>query len=599
MTTQRIMKSAAAIAMIAIACAFQPSMASGLRSSVNTTQVRFGDQFELRLTADSSAATAAPDLTPLREHFQILGTGQSSRTNIINGRRSDSFSWVITLTPNEKGRLTIPAITAGNISSDPVTIEVVDAGVLPTGASAAGEISIDVTVDPGTHYVQEEIPLTVRIDSGAAIRQATLQEPSSSDFILTQTGEDQASRATRNGREIAVIERHYLLKPQKSGAVTLPPLRLQATLDDPSGRSSIFDQMGFPSNMMRMPFGSSLLDDMFNSGRAVTVRSKPLTLEIKPRPTGDDTWFLPAKRVELRSNWSPTNPKFRVGEAVTRTIQLFALGASKEQLPDIPVTNIDGAQLYLDRTNDDSADTPEGTAAIREFTVSIVPTRAGEVSLPAIDVKWWDTSSDTERVASLPAQIISVAAGAGVNAGGVNANNASMAATTTKARTTDSAPARATASWAKEHAGWIVLLSLAVIALIAGALLMIKGSRKRNTRKRGLDAGESKQISDRSGRDKVLDQRARAFVQACKANDLHSAYSALSGWITAESTKGGVSPALAGEFAAMERQLYAGADNTAWHGKRALTLFIKEKQQRRASSRNGANRNSIPALYPA
>jgi hypothetical protein len=136
--------------------------------------------------------------------------------------------------------------------------------------------------------------------------------------------------------------------------------------------------------------------------------------------------------------------------------------------------------------------------------------------------------------------------------------------------------------------------------LIAGALLMVKSPRKRNTAKRGPDAGESKQVSGKSNRDKALDQRERAFVQACKANDLHGAYSALSGWITAESTKAcGVSPALAGEFAAMERQLYAGADDTAWHGKRALTLFIKEKQLRRASTRNGANRNSIPALYPA
>jgi len=157
MTTQRIMKSAAAIAMIAIACAFQPSMASGLRSSVNTTQVRFGDQFELRLTADSSAATAAPDLTPLREHFQILGTGQSSRTNIINGRRSDSFSWVITLTPNEKGRLTIPAITAGNISSDPVTIDTLNdkrpsPGGTVTSLQGVGDCSVPQTIAAGGSY---------------------------------------------------------------------------------------------------------------------------------------------------------------------------------------------------------------------------------------------------------------------------------------------------------------------------------------------------------------------------------------------------------------------------------------------------------------
>lgn len=581
------------LALLMAANPFQPLLADGLRSSVSSTQIGFGESFDLTLSMDSASATTAPDLAPLQKNFRILGTGQNSQINIINGRRTESFSWVVTLMPLEKGQLTIPAIRAGKSISQPLAIEVVDPAELPAGSPATGEFSLDVTAEPGAHYVLEEIPLTVRIQGEGIIRQASLEEPENKDFVLTQSGEDQVSRSTRNGRQITVIERHYLLKPQKSGSLTFPPLTLQAIVEDPAAaRSSIFSDPGFANDMLQMPFNSSLFADVFNSGREIAVQSQPLQLEVKPRPTGDAVWFLPAKQVELSAEWTPAKPEFRVGEAVTRKIRLWALGASVEQLPDIPITHIDGAQRYLNNSNSYATDTAEGTASVREFDVSVVPNQAGKITLPEITVKWWDTTADKERVATLAAQTIEVAPGTGSNAGRTRTQTAVETLNESPVADTGPTPAPVAESPSIQHKSTYILSILLAVILLALAAFAIR--RKGNpTANKGNESG--------SGDDAVIDpdQQERAVIQACKANDLRRAYSALNSWmLSGTKYPDAVSHKFRSELAEMEKQLFAGGSETTWQGKRMLELFIKEKAAQKASGRGGSHQNTIPALYP-
>ncbi len=586
-----------AIALLTLASAIQPLMASGLHSSVSSTQIGYGESFELTLSMDSANATSAPDLAPLQKDFQILGTGQSSQVSIINGHRTNSFSWVITLMPNEKGKLEIPAIEAGNSSSEPLTIEVVDAAELPAGSPGAGEFSIEVSAAAGPHYVLEEIPLTVHIRGEGDIREASLEEPAGNDFVLTQTGEDKVSHSTRNGREIVDIERQYLLKPQKSGSLTIPPLTLQATVDDPAAtRSSIFSGTGFAGGTMRMPFNQGLFANVFNPGREIQVRSEPLKLEVKPRPTADKVWFLPAKQVDLRANWSPANPEFRVGEAVTRRIQLFALGASGEQLPDIPISDTDGARIYLDRSSTDTTDTPDGTAAQREFDVSIVPTRAGEVSLPPMSVTWWDTTADKERVATLPAQVIKVLPGVGQNAADTLSATAAPTAKNSPADQTAQIPDQGHGLPGIQHTARFAWYALMAVTLLAIILLVMRRRSNRHPGKSAAAANAIKQPgpgNDSAGETARLE---RAIVQACKANDLQRAYASLSKWMLL--APGSVSQGFKEELAAMEKQLYAGTGDSAWQGTQMLKLFLKDNKSRHASAHAGSSGNTIPALYP-
>ncbi|WP_306929917.1 BatD family protein [Agrobacterium larrymoorei] len=147
------LKTTVSAAALSIALAV-PAFAAGLSARVDSGTVAQGDTFQLTLTTNGQA-DANPDLTPLQKDFDILGTSQSSSTQIINGKRSQSESWIVSLSPKSTGTLEIPAINAGSLSSAPVAIKVVDAGSMPkaTGTSA---INLSATLKDGSPFLFQE-----------------------------------------------------------------------------------------------------------------------------------------------------------------------------------------------------------------------------------------------------------------------------------------------------------------------------------------------------------------------------------------------------------------------------------------------------------
>lgn len=380
--------------------------AAGLDAQTDVDTVAVGDSFRLVLSGDAAQVTAAPDLAPLSQDFDVLSTAQSRQTQIINGSRSDSLQWTVTLVPKGQGAVTIPAIHAGAASSDPLTLQVLDPAQMPA-VTVPGAPEITVTVGDGAYYVQQEIPVTVRITSGPNLQSADLVLPQSSDFTLTQTGPDRTVQNTANGPK--VLERTYLLRPQKSGSLTLPPLALKARLSDPEARSP-FANSPFGTIMGGSPFAGRMADpfaQMMNPSKEVTVRSAPVVLDVKADPSGAG-WFLPAKNVQIIAAWAPENPVFKAGEAVQRRIQVMALGANDVQLPDLDVGTAEGLRIYLDGSDAKTVDTPDGTASVREFRYSVVPIYGGTVTLPEVRLHWFDTGAEEARTAVLPAEVITV-----------------------------------------------------------------------------------------------------------------------------------------------------------------------------------------------
>lgn len=466
-----ITSTVAAAAMIAALAG--SALADGLSARINASQVAQGDTFQLILSTDGQGG-AAPDLSPLDQDFDVLGTSQSSQTQIINGRMSQSLSWIVTLSPRETGTVTIPELHAGALSSDPISVQVVDASQLPKLQGASG-IAVSADIEAGSHYVFQEIPLTVRIESSAPLQRAELIAPQG-EFELTQTGQDRTSQITRNGRPVTLIERSYLLRPQSEGALTIPPFTLRGTIRDPNTRTDPFGG-GFGSDRMQQMmermgmggFGGGMFDDMFNPGQPFAARSDAITLDVlaNPNASASGDWFLPAKAVELQADWLPETPTFREGEAVTRRVRLMALGARPEQLPDITFPEPDGARIYLDDMSTDMVETENGTVAQRVFTLSVVPTRGGKITLPEIAVDWMNTTTDQSQTARLPALTITSAGTLPVDALPPSVN-APVDAPTTKPAAHDPTP----------RDGWLwgLLAGLAGVAALSG-IVWIKRRR--------------------------------------------------------------------------------------------------------------------------
>ncbi|OSP55970.1 hypothetical protein BV911_04800 [Pseudoruegeria sp. SK021] len=562
--------------------------AAGLDASVTTQQVADGDTLQLMLGGDAAELTAAPDLAPLRADFEVVATGQSRQTRIVNGDRSERLVWLITLRPKSRGTLTIPELYAGSASSAAIEIDVRDPADMPESV-VAGAPEISVTAAPGNYYVQQEIPITLRVTSKTSLQSAEIVVPDSRDFLLSPNGPDRIEHGSENGAPIVTVERDYLLRAQTSGTLTLPPIRLNAVIDDPAGRGRFtggpFQAMPGGSPFANSPFAGMMADPLaaiMGRGTEVTVRSEPLTLKIKADPSTEPGWFLPAKAVQISAQWEPQSPTFTAGEAVTRVIQVLAIGATGVQLPDLDIGAVDGVRIYLDDSDARTVRAGDSNAAIREFRYSVVPTQGGSVTLPEIRLNWFNTDTETQQTAVLPAQRIEVLGPAAPLA-------PTPEMTAVEPTTVETLPPAMSLLHKR-------LIAAGVLAAAIGALFGIKALRARQA-----------PSSDR--RPSNPERRAQALRQAdmaARSGNVQALYAAAQAWLMAEGTTAtGQSndlqaryPDLAKSWAVLERNAFAddAAPTAGWSPDTFVTCLRRADKQ--AAKIVRGRKRSGPKLGP-
>ncbi len=573
--------------------------AAGLQAQLGHSVVREGERVHLQLRAPAAGSMVAPDLSVLQKDFEVLGTQQSQRLQIVNGRREASIDWTVTLLPRTTGELLVPAIHAGPMSSEPLRLRVAEAGPPPSRADAP-DLFVESTVDQTAPYVQGEVRYSVKVYDGIGIRGGGLTEPRAANARVTPIGEGRSYEETVNGRRYRVHEREYAITPQSSGKTVVAPVTLEARVDDPAARArspfgDFFGGQDPSAGMLgRSGRGSSLFDQMMNPGRQVRVRSNAIEIDVQARPDGaTEGWFLPAKHVELGESFEPAAPSFRVGEAVQRTVVLRALGASAEQLPAFVIPSPPGVRSYDEGSRDGTLPTEEGIVSVREQTVALVPSQAGEVVFPAVEIAWWDAQDGVERRARLPERVIEVLPALGVSGQGSVPEAASAP---TRASTIADAAGHEPAD---PIVGSFELESLAPFGVLAALLVAAGGGLAYASRRRRTD-GPIATVPD----ERTLVRHVQA---ASRANDGAAAHDALIRWARAHYGVGApANPRMIArrlghadfeaEAAKLDRSLYApGAD--AFDGARFWQEFRAARAQLRTRRREAPA--VLPELYPS
>jgi len=146
-------------------------------------------------------------------------------------------------------------------------------------------------------------------------------------------------------------------------------------------------------------------------GNQVRRRTPELTLKVKPIPAAwpDATW-LPARQVDIEDIWSTAPDMMNLGSSVTRTITLKAEGLKGNQLPAINLESVPGIRSYPDQAKADTLTDDQGVSGLGVSSAAMLVTAAGDYTLPAIRVPWWDTEADQLRYAEIPAYPFSVEA---------------------------------------------------------------------------------------------------------------------------------------------------------------------------------------------
>ena len=350
---------------------------------VDRNHIVIGETFNLTISVDENTADQ-PDLSELQQVFRVLGTSQSSSTKIINGSYSVEKSWEIALMPLGIGKNTIPPIKLGSQYTKPIQITITKSD---PNAKASGDVFVEVKVDKKSAYVKEQIILTVKLFYAIALSEGNLTEPVASNTIVTPLEKGASYTTNRKGRNYTVVEKHYALSAEKSGTMDLNPIIF-------NGRD----------NSSRRSFS------MFSTGKPVRAISKPLAIEIKPIPQnsiGKD--WLPASKVQLSQEWS--KGPYKVGEPITRTIQLYVQGLSDTQVPDIDLGEIQDVRVYPEQPQTQTETTAQMLKTIKQEKIALIPTHAGAIRIPEYQLEWFNTKTGKVETAKLPPVTLQVEAG--------------------------------------------------------------------------------------------------------------------------------------------------------------------------------------------
>lgn len=376
---------------------------SQVQARLEPSSVAEGERVLLILEAQGLHSRAQPDLSPLAADFDVVGTRVGQQTQIINGRRTDSTQWQISLLPKRLGVIEIAALQVGDQRTAPLRLEVTAAAA--DAHSGPGdplwvELSLDQPADLPL-WVHQQIPLVLRIYSALPLRGGQLSDPRAENGVLERPVEDRTFRAERDGRSYQVIERRYLLQPERSGVLRVSPAHFEGELPADAARSQS------PSTHPR--WQAPLLDSLLAApGRRVRAQSEAVTLEIEPRPAAfTGTHWLPAQTLDIDDSWE-TPPQLEIGEPATRTLTITAKGLMASQIPPLDIPLPADARAYSEPMRTDNLTDGVNVHGVSKQSVTLIPTQGGTMTLPEIRVPWWDTVTQQQRVTRVPARTLTV-----------------------------------------------------------------------------------------------------------------------------------------------------------------------------------------------
>jgi hypothetical protein len=344
-----------------------------------------------------------PDMSALETDFEVRDTRQLNSLTTLEGNVHATTRWLITLMPRHSGSIEIPSLKLGEMTSQPIALQVVEVEPAVQGQEQKLDpVFMEASLDQDTVYVQAQVLLTVRIYHSVSLfddsNLTPLQIP---DVRIEKLGDTRTYEKQINGIRHGVIEMRYALYPQQSGDLVIPAQEFSATLvQDTTDATAAAAAAISPGAINNAP----------KPGRLMRVTSLPMTLKVKPQPAHypANTPWLPARSISLSESWSPDPAHSQIGDSLTRTLQLKAEGLSSAQLPPLPATDVSALRRYPDQPQLGNQVGERGLTGVREEREALVPNRPGAIDIPAVDLVWWNTQEDHLEHSALPARTLQV-----------------------------------------------------------------------------------------------------------------------------------------------------------------------------------------------
>jgi hypothetical protein len=311
---------------------------SSVTAVLTSSQTVLGRPVELQIKITGSPSAKPPDGIAV-DGLDIRYSGQSQMIEGRNFQFSYAFVYSYTVMPERTGTFKIPPqkIQAGSntLRTPELTLNVADSiGQSPRtrGGEQIDErklIFAELVITKNSAYVGEMVPAEVRLGFNTHT-QASLTgelEITGQGFTTQKLTKPQEAIETIGGKTYDVLTYKTAIAAARTGRFEIGPVQTKAVVAVPR-RSSAGSRSPFDIFNMDVPFSDPFFSNPFGGlveKREITIKSKPVTLEVKPLPPNAPADFSGA--VGTFTMETEAKPKTaQVGDPITTSAKISGRG---------------------------------------------------------------------------------------------------------------------------------------------------------------------------------------------------------------------------------------------------------------------------------
>jgi len=574
--------------LFCLCCMLNVALANDIETEVSRYQIAMGETVTVSYRINSLNRASRPDFSPLTKDFRIVGSNRNMSIDMINGVTNAKTIWKVVLEPLRTGELLIPEISFGQLKSTPrkLLVEEAPAGINLPADTQTDAVFVKAEISDLSPYVESQVIYTFKLYYNAQLQNPTIEPPRIKESNLEPIGDDKYYETIIKGERYYVFEKRFAIFPHKAGKLTIPPAHFRALQVDNS------------LNFMN-PF------PMMNN-QPITLSTPAFTVNVQGVPTHfQGKIWLPAKSISLTEDWSAKPYHWETGNPITRTITIETQGLRAEQIPDLSVGKIDGVNIYADpphRTNNLHGNTVIGTC---QQKITYIPNQPQSFTIPALQLKWWNTQTNSQESANLKAIPVEVR-GKVTQSEAAPINNTPVTVADIN-KPIDGREALQPTSIKQTQVFYLSIwfwLACALFFLWLITLWLLW--RKKTPKSSNSQSPVVKEILN------VIDTQRfseKAFIKACEQGDIILAQKLILSWAKTQwqnppRSLGKLSEVIDDEtfkqaIKRLERVLYTNASEK-WRGHDLLTAFrqVKQKKNPHSLSKSKARRPSKDPLPP-
>ena len=386
------------IALLIVAISSSAWADTQATASVSNNQVFLGDTFILTVEVNDTGSEYQLDTSQLNDNFEVSRPSRSQNTSMINGDITRKINWLLRLQAKKIGSFTIPPLTLGDIVTQSINIEVKEAGEQQQSTSN-DTIFIENSVNKSKVYLDQPIILETKIYVSENIIDGDVQAPVLEAANIERiVSDDKSTQIVRNGLRYQLFTYQYQITPSQAGEVNVTSPLLIGSIRK---NISVND---WQNRIIAQP---------------INIRGNNVAITVKEMPAGYQGDWLVSEDVHLIENNNLQQQALFVGDPITRSISLRVASIALEKMPEIEL-NYDSSLRYYPDQDDLKQGTLEGVLySQRTITHAIIADKSGQLILPEIKVPWWNSKTEQQEFATLPAQTLTIQAALPSN----NSNN--------------------------------------------------------------------------------------------------------------------------------------------------------------------------------